>query len=630
MGRRVICLLALAAGLLAAGAGAADAATKRRATARLSAFDSCAELVNYARRNFRRTGGRVWAPFSPAPLGPPQRGAPGGEGDSPQAVSAPAPPGTDFSTTNNQEEGVDEPDFVKTDGSRIYAVIAGRLYAVDARAPKLLGSLALSGTYGHELLLRGRRLLVVSQESVPMEGPVGVARSSIAPLFAGGKTRIDEVDVSDPAAMKLAKTLTVDGDYVAARRNGGTARVVVSSSPHVLIAPATEARGTGWVPRAVLSTRGRRRTVRRASTCRAVRRPPSFSGVGMLTVLTIDLDRGLPAIDSDAIMSDAQTVYGSPKSLYVATQRWIDPTTAPDRLPQSARTALHRFDASNPDRTDYRASGEVPGYLLNQFSLSEFRGVLRVATTEDPVWANGTRAQDSQSTVTVLDQHGTRLDQVGRVSGLGRGERIYSVRFIEDVGYVVTFRQTDPLYTVDLLDPTKPRVLGELQLLGYSAYLHPIGRDLVLGVGRDASPEGRVRGAQLSLFDVSDLRAPKLLGRHSLGGSSSTDAEFDHRAFLHWPPTGLTVLPVQVYDDPQPGSESARAGPAFVGAVGLRVRRATGISELGRLVHDRNGQAVPINRSLVVGSRVFTLSAAGLLASSLATLAPERFVAFSP
>jgi hypothetical protein len=223
----------------------------------------------------------------------------------------------------------------------------------------------------------------------------------------------------------------------------------------------------------------------------------------------------------------------------------------------------------------------------------------------------------------VLDQHGSRLDQVGRVSGLGRGERIFSVRFIEDAGYVVTFRQVDPLHTLDLSDAEHPRLRGTLDLLGYSAYLHPVGRDLILGVGRDASPEGRVGGAQLSLFDVSDLGAPKLLSRHALGTSSSTDAEFDHKAFLFWPPSKLAVLPVQIYGDGQ-----RSGGPDFTGAIGFRVARAGGIGEAGRVVHDRSGSAVPVTRSLVVGSRLFTLSDGGVLASDLSTLAPGTWVAF--
>jgi hypothetical protein len=628
MGRRALPLVAVGVVLLAVAPSApAGAKAKRRpAAVRLHAFASCAELVTYARRNLGRSGGRVWAPLVELPATPPSRTGPGAEG-APAPTSAPGSAGIDYSTTNNQEQGVDEPDVVKTDGDRIYAVAGSRLFVIDARAPKLLGSLALGDGYGHELLLRGHRLLVVSRQAtvgpqpVPVEGAPPTARASLAPIASQSTTKIADVDVGDPSAPKLRSSLTVDGDYVAARLNGAIARVVVSSSPLAILQPQDTTRVSGWLPRAVLA-KGGRRTVRRAANCRAVRRPPTFSGLGMLTVLTVDLSKGLPAIDSDAIMSDAQTVYGSAKSLYVATQRWYDPLTATDRPPEGVRTLLHRFDATDPTRTDYRASGEVAGYLLNQFSISEFRGVLRVATTEDPVWANGQRAQDSQSSVTVLDQHGSRLDQVGRVSGLGRGERIYSVRFIEDAGYVVTFRQVDPLHTLDLSDAEHPRLRGTLDLLGYSAYLHPVGRDLILGVGRSATPEGRLRGVQANLFDVSDLNAPKTVGHYEVDSSSSTDVEADHKAFLFWGPAKLAVLPLQI------AGEGANGRPGFVGALGLRLDRARGVVEAGRVVHDRDGPATPVQRALVVGPRLFTLSERGLLASSLTDLAPGTWVPF--
>ena len=217
----------------------------------------------------------------------------------------------------------------------------------------------------------------------------------------------------------------------------------------------------------------------------------------------------------------------------------------------------------------------MPGYLLNQFSLSEYKGVLRAATTDTPQWWSGRAPEESQSLVTALDERAGALVPVGRVGGLGRGERIYAVRFIDDAGFVVTFRQTDPLYTIDLADPASPRVLGELEVNGYSAYLHPVAKDLLVGVGQDATDQGRRLGVQLSLFDVSDLRAPRRLFSTTLGKSSSTDVEYDHRAFLWWTPRSLAVFPLQVYDD---GSRSDGTRP-FTGAIGLRVGRRSGIHE---------------------------------------------------
>src|SRR5262249_19757989 len=154
----------------------------------------------------------------------------------------------------------------------------------------------------------------------------------------------------------------------------------------------------------------------------------------------------------------------------------------------------------------------------------------------------------------VLQSSNGVLAPVGQVSGLGQGEQIYSVRFVDDTGYVVTFRQVDPLYTIDLSTPTAPKVVGQLELEGYSAYLHPVGDGLLLGVVVDvATDTNEPSGAQVELFDVSDAAHPKLLSKSSLGAGSSTQATYDHHAFLYWAPTGLAVLPVQVYGYATPG-----------------------------------------------------------------------------
>nr|MBA3306975.1 beta-propeller domain-containing protein [Thermoleophilaceae bacterium] len=405
---------------------------------------------------------------------------------------------------------------------------------------------------------------------------------------------------------------------VSSRLNGETARGVVSSPARGLAEPDLRPRLAGWVPRTTLVRhRTGRRTTRRLTSCRDVRRSTAYAGVDMLTVLTIDMSKGLPAVDSDALMTSAEIAYASPASLYVAAQRWEPEPDSPSDRPPDTRTDVHKFDISAPGRTEYRGSGVVPGYLLNQFSLSEHRGVLRAATTETPLWWGGRPAAESQSFVTTLDERAGRLAELGRVEGLGRGERIYAVRFVEDIGFVVTFRQTDPLYTVDLADPRRPRVLGELKIRGYSAYLHPLGGDLLLGVGQDATEEGARLGTQLSLFDVSDLRRPTRLQQRSVGSGSSSQVEYDHHAFLWWAPSELAVLPVQEYGDSE----------QFVGAIGFGVDRA-GIGERGRAAHQADGYAAPILRSFVVGGRLFTLSDVGLEANTLSTLAEEGSLKF--
>jgi uncharacterized secreted protein with C-terminal beta-propeller domain len=623
--------VAVLAGCLPAPAAAAR---KSRPSA-LPSFGSCASLLGYARRNARRTGGVTGVPtradalrpqvlLAPAPR--PATAVADSVAAAPPATSGNAKAAPSFSSTNVQEAGVDEPDIVKTDGRTVFTVVDGRLNALDATGavPKLVGSLELTGSGGHELLLRGNRLLVMTTS---YGGPIGIApgggvASDVAP-FRGTTVVLSEVDVTDPAAMAVRRTMSLDGSIVDARQHGGTARVVVVSSPAPVTPQAISKTGVRrYVPRTTLRSRISGHTFRRSVVpCGDVRHPRSFSGLDLLTVLTIDLDKGLFNVDRDALMAGAQTVYGSPTGLYVASQKYVPALEDGRSVPSAMRTQIDRFDVSKEGVTSYASSGSVAGFVLNQYSLSEHDGALRVASTEEPQWFEGTMARDSESYVTVLAERGATLAPLGRVDGLGRGERIYAVRFAGDKGYVVTFRQVDPLYTLDLSDKSHPKVAGELKLLGYSAYLHPISDDLLLGVGIDATPEGRRLGTQVSLFDVSNLAKPVRVAQAGLGANSSTTAEFDPHAFLYWDPAKLAVIPLTVY-----GPDDGKQG--FEGAVGLRVG-ASSLAEAGRIAHPAQSGYVPqIARSLVIDDKLYTLSFAGLGVNRLDTLAPLSFVAF--
>jgi hypothetical protein len=643
-------LLVLAAvllsGLVAVSSGRpaeAGAISAGGTGARLQSFVTCGQLLGYAKQHTLPLVGS-WGLGGVATRegAVPAVGAPAA-GDAKASGTA----GVDYSTTNVQEEGIDEPDMVKSDGSYLFVVRSDRLFAVDVRSPrpKLVGSLKLPAGAGYELLLRGDRLLVLSHGGgIAVDLPqVGTSRS--APYYAPQSSLI-EVDVRTPSAPRIVRSLVLDADYVTARLVDGVARVVtVSSMPRPLpfVAPADAtpeavaaalsknravvraSRIGSWLPSyAVKGRRGETLARRSLVGCRDVLRPRVYSGLGLLTVLTIDLDKGLAITDSSSVLADGRTVYASRESLYVATQRWFaQPVAAGNAEPPTMTTTIHKFDISDPRSTRYRGSGTVPGYLMSQWSLSEYEGVLRVASTEEPTWWNPGPREQSASLVTTLREQGGALVQLGKVGGLGAGERVYAVRFIGDTGYVVTFRQVDPLYTIDLSVPARPRVLGELKLLGYSAYLHPLGDDLLLGIGRDVTAEGRVLGMQLSLFDVSDLRRPVRIRAHALG-SSWSEAEADHHAFLWWGPARLAVLPVQAYD-----------GKPFVGAIGYRVGRDA-IDEAGRVTHAGEPGApseariagTPIRRSLVVRGLLYTVSDSGVEATTLAGFADAGWVAF--
>jgi uncharacterized secreted protein with C-terminal beta-propeller domain len=260
------------------------------------------------------------------------------------------------------------------------------------------------------------------------------------------------------------------------------------------------------------------------------------------------------------------------------------------------RTQIFRFDTSGTGRPAFVADGTVPGLPINQYALSEWDGHLRIATTD----SNGV----GSSAVRVLQQQGNQLVQTGAVDGLGKGERIYAVRFVGPRGYVVTFKQTDPLYSVDLSDPTRPKVTGTLQLPGFSTHLQPISDGRLVGVG-----EGAAGGTQVSLFDVSNPAASRRLAQQQVPSTSSAAASDPH-ALLWWPATRLLVVPLTVWDPQQSGQQNA--------AMALRVTDS-GLERIA-MIQQPGNKRPDIERSFVVGDVLWTLSEQGLQASNLSTL----------
>ncbi|NJP30504.1 beta-propeller domain-containing protein [Micromonospora thermarum] len=528
-----------------------------------------------------------------------------------ERASAPA-----YSTTNVQERGVDEPDLVKTDGRRIVTVTGGVLRVVDPATRRVTGRLDLAGDGAadlrwaqHDLLLHGDRALVLT-DSAMMGRPrirVGEGRPAgtpFAPTQVPG-TRLVLVDLA--GAPRVLGTYRIEGRTVDARQTAATARVVVRSGARVAFPDLPAADETvrttanraavaaagidAWLPAYEWTAGAERRTGRVG--CDRLSRPATATGSSVLTVLSFDLtaDR-LADGDPVSVAADADTVYGTGNSLYLAAQRVVGGEPVPGRWlrPTGASvTDIYQFDTGSPGRPRYVAAGSVPGWLVNQYALSEWEGHLRVATT------TGSDERSSESGIHVLRRRDAALVPVGAVSGLGRGERIYSVRYLGGTAYVVTFRRTDPLYALDLTDHAAPKVTGELKITGYSAYLHPVADGRLLGVGQEADRNGRVEGIQVSLFDVRDPARPARLDRWHRPGGWST-AEHDPHAFLYDPGTGLLAVPIDQ---------------------GVRVFRISGdtITEQGAVAHP----AGAVTRSLLVDGVLWTVSAAGLRASDPGT-----------
>ena len=554
--------------------------------------------------------------------------AEGGSFDAPTSAVSDAANDSDggpgFTGTNVQVAGIDEPDIVKTDGRRILAISENVLSHIDIAggAPVLTDQLQLPTGWGHELFFRDDRAFLVTNtgwgyplpvDAIASEAGEPAATEDAEADFATGSVVADEpitpdggsgpaaeiieVDLTDPFDLRVVTSLQVEGHYLSARAIDDHVRLALTNGPAAL--PWVYPRIAGaeadaersnrslvesstladWLPDYRLT--GPDGAVRTGPLldCQRVHHPAEFAGFDMVSVLDLDLGAGLAAA-ADGITADAvgvlaagQTVASSFDRFYVATTTWLPPASGDasvddDRLVRAGEefvTEIHAFAIAPGVPTAYVASGTVPGTLLNQFSLDEHAGDLRVVHTDGTPWD----PQDLTETfLTVLREDADRLVEIGKVGGLGRGEQLYSARLMGDVGFAVTFRQIDPFYVLDLSDPTNPRVVGELKIPGFSTYLHPVGDHHVLGLGQDALESGQVTGLKLSLFDVSDPSDPREVSVWTMPDANSP-AEWDHRAFQMWGSTA--IVPVQSW------------GEDFNGVVLFDVGEV--VTEIGRLRH---------------------------------------------
>ena len=487
------------------------------------------------------------------------------------------------SATNVQVEGIDEGDIVKAVGDVLYVISDTRLvvFSTADGGIKQLSTLDLGNqAWGNQILVHDDVLVLMGAGSSTGGVSADVAIDSFAPIYSS-IAAVTFVDVADPSAPTVSRRLTMDGSVVTSRLVDGHLRVVLQAEPVGLAWSYPEGSGL----RAERAATERNRQIVRDSTienwlpylidsdgdeqllleCGDVYLPPEASGLGTLAILDFDLDSSDTAWNATSVVASGSTVYANLEHTYIATSRWLDPVIfeTGERVDDFV-TRIHRFDTPVDGELTYVASGDVDGFLLNQFSMDEYDGRLRVASTSAPWWRSG---EDSQSRVTVLATEGKQLVVEGMVEGLGVTETIQAVRFMGPLGYVVTFRQTDPLYVIDLSDPSAPVAAGELKIPGFSAYLHPVADGRLLGVGQDADEDsGRQLGLQISLFDVSDATNPTRLDTFgimpddaTLDGGVYSAVEHDHKAFTAV--DGAAFVPYEGYSwSEEESEETVRLG----------------------------------------------------------------------
>lgn len=554
------CLGIAVGGMVTAGTlVVADPFTPPASADSLAPFDDCDALLDwYVSHAVKEVGPWGWGGIDvyPMPLASPV-GREVALGVAGTAVGADeAGQGASETGTNTQEAGVDEPDVAKTDGE-ILVRLAGdqrvEIYDVSGARARELGRLRLgTGQWGAELLLAGDRVLVLSQGA-----PTAIAADAIGPWGPGAAdTRLTSLDIADPAHPRVIETTTLSGSLLSARVIDGVARVVTDQErpdfdftyPQHGKISQKEARQANrqlvrsstiedWLP-SIAVDGGDSEPL----ACDQVFHPQGWVGPGTITVTSF------PVADTAdhtgvAVTADGGLVYVSRDRLYVASTRW--PDVFPPGLPRASAgvrqsatptTELHAF-ALEADGARYVASGSVEGTVRDRWSLDEQDGVLRVAWTRQ-------RGRTQVNGITTLAERDGRLSELGEIGDLGIDEEIQSARWFDDLAILVTFRQIDPLYTIDLSDPAHPQKLGELKIPGYSGYLHPIGEGRLLALGIDATRRGRMVGVQAATFDISDVADPRQLDRVSLGSEADLPAISDPRAFAWLGDQDAALTPV--------------------------------------------------------------------------------------
>ncbi|PXF45954.1 hypothetical protein BWQ96_04267 [Gracilariopsis chorda] len=550
--------------------------------------------------------------------------------------------GVDFSETNVQVEGVDEPDIIKTDGKRVFVVRGRKFFVLDVKDGgkngRVTGELTLPSR-AREMLIERDHLLVIAQTYGSIY-PIPLSKRVGGIFFDQSTTSVYQIKVNN-GIPKLVATLRMEGRYLNSREVDGVARIVMLYKPHLrfkypsCVVPYAEAKAhnqevirrstqNDWYPGYSLKFEGQSgETTSLISSCSNVYIPGIFPGFDLLTVVTLPVSGNLKPTGSVSIVSEGDEVYATASSLYVTTTEYRWDFFGFENSIRSGRdfkTSIHKFSLHDYG-ANYVASGEVSGSVLNQFSMHEYNRYFFIATTDGAPWWGARDESSSKVTSFRTNRYSKKLQKIGEVGNLGLGERIFAVRYVKDTAYVVTFRQIDPLYIIDLSRPWWLRVTGELKIPGFSSYLHPISAGRILGVGQDATAEGRVTGSKVTLFDVSDKTKPTELSSWTLPGSRST-AEWDHRAFLYWGPESVAVLPVSAYF----------ASDRFVGSVVLEVSDST-IKERGRITHESvssSRYSPSIERNLVLGGEhLWSLSSKQIQVNNIKDLSKESATTLS-
>lgn len=554
----------------------------------------------------------------------------------------------DYSTTNVQVQGVDEADVVKTDGEFIYQVNKNRIIVAKAYpySNMKIESVVNFGDENFtpiELYVDGERLVVIGtyyedilHNDIYHEETLSKSiETAILPRYPV-KTTVKAVvfDINDKSSIKNIRSVDVEGNYISSRKIDSTVYLI-----------ANKYVDTYYLKEEKVQVPSYKDTVISEDyidvDCTDIRYFPNFAQPQYLTIAAFDIESNESA-NIDTYLGSGENIYASSENLYVAMTNYnynfydtpalqerlevdtMSVAVEPSEYKDKTTTNIYKFSLNEGNIT-YLNSGEVPGTILNQFSMDEHNGYFRIATTTGNMWSKGENA--SKNNIYILDD---TMNMAGEIEGIAPNERIYSVRFMGDRSYMVTFRQVDPFFVIDLEDPYNPKILGELKIPGFSDYLHPYDENHIIGFGMDTTEiNGGVlmEGMKIALFDVTDVNNP-IQKFSEIIGDRGTNSELlrNHKALLFSKDKNLLAFPISVVERGNQYGELA-----FQGAYVYNIDKENGFVLKGKITHITSGNYIDkeyyyrsygkyVERILFIGDTLYTLSQDMIKANDIKTI----------
>ena len=589
---------------------------------------------------------------------------------------------SDFSTTNIQVEGVDEADILKNDGKYIYAIANGKLFIVEAypaESSKIIATVDMAQVYPIEMFISSdsEELLLFSRKGYSYGETYSAGISSPSkmmvspdyyPYYGGSGTTVQLFDISTKETPILLKEVEFEGSYLTSRLVGNNAYFVINSNPRFYYSDIRYSSGSdenSIIP--LMKVDGEEEQIALPTEIGIMPRvrPQSF-----VTIASMNLKS--EEITKETAVGSAQNVFSSTNNIYLADRIWdysLEDTNSiiPAEVGMiiksiyypnwnaTSKTVINKFHFSEGE-VSFVGAGIVPGNILNQFSMDEYESNFRIATTVEAGYSQFMGIEGdiptnrSTNNLYVLDKD---MELVGSLEGIAPDEKIYSVRFMGNKGYMVTFKYVDPLFVIDLSDPTNPNILGKLKIPGYSDYLHPIDETHLLGIGKDVNEledaekvhsQGAVyytavKGIKMAIFDVSDVENPIELAKYTIGDrGTESEALYNHKAILFDKEKELLIFPITIVENNGNATDYYGQEQSFQGAVVMNVSLTDGFSERGKITHVSSEEELKrgyyydstsiIRRSLFMDDVLYTFSDKMIKANNLIDLTSISEVKF--